>query len=122
MKASPGSQSARGVLGRRGARRMSPMRMCLKVQIPADGGSRIDQEDWPEKLKNILDQMKPEAAYFAPMDGLRTMMIYFDMQDVSMLPVVTQPLFAELNAKITVSPVMNLDDLTAGLKRAKNNR
>jgi hypothetical protein len=98
------------------------MRMCLKVQVPADGDSQIDEEEWQGKLKKIMDMLKPEAAYFAPQDGMRTMMIYFDMQEVSMMPMITRPMFTELNAKVSISPVMNLDDLMAGLKREQNNR
>jgi hypothetical protein len=98
------------------------MRMCLKVQIPADGGSQIDDEAWPEKLKTMMGQLQPEAAYFFPQDGMRTMLIFFDMQDEAMMPVVTVPLFAELNAKVSLSPAMILDDLIAGLGRVQNNR
>lgn len=96
------------------------MRMLMKVQVPADGGRQISDDEWPKKLKEMLDQLKPEAAYFSPQDGMRTMMIFFDLQDVSMMPVVTTPLFDELNAKVTLTPAMNFDDLTAGLKKAKN--
>jgi hypothetical protein len=39
-----------------------------------------------------------------------------------MMPVVTTPLFDELNAKVTLTPAMNFDDLVAGLKKAKNGR
>jgi hypothetical protein len=66
--------------------------------------------------------VKPEAAYFFPQDGLRTMMIFFDMKDPSQLPEFGEPLFEELNAKIDVSPAMNLDDLMAGFKKIQNNR
>jgi hypothetical protein len=110
------------VLDRRGVRRMSPMRMLLKVQVPADGGQQISDEEWPKKLKQMLEMLKPEAAYFSPQDGMRTMMIFFDMQKESMMPVVTTPLFDELNAKVTLSPAMNVDDLMDGLKLARNNR
>lgn len=98
------------------------MRMLLKVQVPADGGQQISDDEWPKKLKQMLEMLKPEAAYFAPQDGMRTMMIFFDMQKESMMPVVTTPLFDELNAKVTLSPAMNVDDLMAGLKQAKNGR
>ena len=98
------------------------MRMLLKVQVPADGGQQISDEEWPKKLKQMLEMLKPEAAYFSPQDGMRTMMIFFDMKEVSMMPVVTTPLFDELNAKVTLSPAMNFDDLVAGLKQSKSNR
>lgn len=96
------------------------MRMCLKVQIPADGGVQITEEGLPGTLKSLLDRLQPEAAYFFPQDGMRTMMLFFDMQDTSIMPVVTRPLFDELNAEVMFSPAMNLDDLMSGLKQLQN--
>ncbi|MBO3732887.1 hypothetical protein J5V16_08640 [Glycomyces sp. NEAU-S30] len=98
------------------------MRMCMKAQVPADGATNISDEEWPARLKQMLDMLKPEAAYFFPQDGMRTMMIFFDMEDVSMMPVISNPMFDDVHAKITFSPAMNLDDLMAGLKKAQNNR
>jgi hypothetical protein len=96
------------------------MRTCVKVQIPAGGGGDISDEEWTGKLKQMMEMLKPEAAYFFPQDGLRTMMIYFDMDDVSMMPSIANPLFEQLDAKVTFSPAMNLDDLMAGLKKVQS--
>lgn len=98
------------------------MRMCMKAQIPAGADSKISDEEWPAKLKETLDRLKPEAAYFFPQDGMRTMMIFFDMEDVSMMPVIANPLMDEVSAKVSFSPAMNVDDLMAGLKKAQNHR
>jgi hypothetical protein len=40
----------------------------------------------------------------------------FDMDDASAIPAVVEPLFAALNARIDLLPVMNLDDLQKGLR------
>jgi hypothetical protein len=98
------------------------MRMCLKVQVPADGGSPEAAKELPGKIEQIMEMLKPEAVYFFPQDGMRTMMIYFDMQEVSMMPMIAQPMVDELNAKITFSPAMNLDDFLAGLRQMQESR
>jgi hypothetical protein len=42
----------------------------------------------------------------------------FDMKDASSIPVVAEPFFMGLNADVQFTPVMNADDLKAGLEKA----
>jgi len=42
-------------------------------------------------------------------------MMFFDMKDASEIPGITEPLFAGLNARLQLLPVMNADDLKKGL-------
>ena len=58
-----------------------------------------------------MSKLKPEAAYFFPDHGLRSAMMFFDMKDASEIPAVVESLFAGLNARIQLVPVMNADDL-----------
>lgn len=99
------------------------MRVCMKVQIPVESGNKVimDGELQP-MLEQWLAVVKPEAAYFFPQEGKRTMMIFFDMKENSQMPVIGEPLFEGLNAEIDVTPAMNLDDLMAGMKKLANNR
>jgi hypothetical protein len=88
------------------------MRMLLKVNIPTDAGNEaIRNGAIPTKLKQILDEIRPEAAYFAEDNGERTGYIFFDMAEPSDLPRIAEPFFLAFNARITVRPAMNLDDL-----------
>jgi hypothetical protein len=99
------------------------MRVCLKVQIPVEAGNKaISEGKLQPMLEKFLSSLKPEAAYFFPQDGMRSMMIFFDMKETSQMVVNGEPLFEELNAKIDLSPAMNLDDLMAGMKQLQNNR
>ncbi len=99
------------------------MRVCLKVQIPVESGNdAIMNGKMQPALKEMLDRMKPEAAYFFPQDGMRSMMVFFDLKETSQLPPMVEPLFEQLNAKVDISPAMNLDDLMAGLKQIENSR
>jgi hypothetical protein len=88
------------------------MRMLLKVNIPTDAGNEaIKTGVLQTRLKQILDDLRPEAAYFAEEDGQRTGYIFFDMAEPSELPKVAEPFFLAFNARLTVRPAMNLDDL-----------
>jgi hypothetical protein len=94
------------------------MRMMLKVQIPVETGNEaITSGQLPAVIKKTMEKLKPEAAYFFPQDGERGCIMVFDMQDVSQLPVITEPFFKELNAAIEVFPVMNVEDLMKGLSQ-----
>jgi hypothetical protein len=99
------------------------MRVCLKVQIPVEAGNTATANGKIKStLKDLLDRLQPEAAYFFPQDGMRTWMVFFNMEDTSQMPVIGEPLFDVLHAKVAYTPVMNLDDLMEGLKRAEENR
>jgi hypothetical protein len=88
------------------------MRMMLKVNMPNDTANELARQGkLGSTIQQILADLKPEAAYFAEDKGQRTGYIFFDMTDSSQLPVIAEPWFLALNAKITVRPAMNPEDL-----------
>lgn len=92
------------------------MRMLMKVVVDTDAGNEaLRNGSLPKIVQTIVDQLHPEAAYFAPEDGKRAMFIVFDMTAASQLPAVTEPMFNGARARVTVTPCMNLDDLQEGL-------
>lgn len=91
------------------------MRMLLRVSIPVDRGNEAVRTGTLGKtINSILADLKPEAAYFSEENGERTGFIVFDMKNSSELTAIAEPWFLAFNAKLTVRPAMNVDDLAAG--------
>ncbi|MEV6673740.1 DUF3303 family protein [Streptomyces sp. NPDC051162] len=66
-------------------------------------------------VQDLMDRTKPEAACFGAMDGGRTCVLVFDLEDPSQLPARLESLFQDMEADVEVHPVMNYDDLRKGL-------
>ena len=95
------------------------MRVLLTVQMDTEKANKaIMDQTLPNTFKSVFDQIKPEAAYFGAMDGMRTGYIVFDLKDASDIPKVAEPFFQNLGAKVTLVPVMNFDDVQTGLQNA----
>jgi hypothetical protein len=96
------------------------MRMMLKAVMDTEMGNEAIQNGSLGKIiEQVVQQIKPEAAYFAAEDGQRACFMVFDMTDSSQLPVISEPLFQSGKARITISPCMNLDDLQRGLTQVQ---
>lgn len=92
------------------------MRMLMKVHIPAaEGSAALADGSLPQVVQQAMEKLKPEAAYFLAEDGMRTAFIVFDMTDPSQIPVAAEPFFQKLGAEVDFAPVMNAEDLQAGL-------
>ena len=63
-------------------------------------------------------ELKPEAAYSAIQDGQRCAFFFFEMSETSDIVSVCEPMWANFEAEVELTPVMNADDLQAGLQKA----
>jgi hypothetical protein len=98
------------------------MRMLLRVSIPVEtGNAAIKAGTLAPTMQKILADLKPEAAYFfADDNGNRSASIVFDMTDPSQIPAVAEPWFLAFNAKVSLRPVMNAQDLAAAMPGIDN--
>ncbi len=88
------------------------MRFLLKVNMPVEAGNAAAKEGKLGKtIQSILDDLKPEAVYFAADNGRRTAFIFLEMKDASQIPAIAEPWFLAFNASIEIQPVMVPKDL-----------
>jgi hypothetical protein len=89
------------------------MRFLVKVNIPVAAGNQAAKAGkLGTTIQSILEELKPEAAYFGDNNGQRTAFLFLDMQDASQIPAIAEPWFLAFNASIEMHPVMVPDDLT----------
>ncbi len=88
------------------------MRFLLKAEIPVEAGNAAAMEGSLAKtIQSILNDLRPEAAYFLASNGKRTGFIFIDMQDTSQIPAIAEPWFLAFNAKVEITPAMQIEDL-----------
>ena len=66
--------------------------------------------------KQLAEDLKPEAAYFYLQNGKRTSLLVLDVADPSEIIPLAEPLFSLIKAEISLTPVMNVDDLMKGFR------
>ena len=96
------------------------MRTLLVVitDIAASNKAIIDGS-LPKLIQSTMDRLKPEAAYFYTIDGHRACSMVFDLKDPSEIPIIAEPLFQGLNAKVDFRPVMNIEELQKGFGKVQ---
>jgi hypothetical protein len=89
--------------------------MLLRVSIPVEAGNAAARAGTlGSTIERILADLKPEAVYFfADDEGRRSGSIVFDMTDTSQIPAVAEPWFLAFDAKVSLRPIMNPQDLAA---------
>jgi hypothetical protein len=48
---------------------------------------------------------------------VRRVLIFFDLKDPTDIPAITEPFMQNANASVELLPVMNMDDLQAGMAK-----
>lgn len=96
------------------------MRMLLKASMDTEKANEaIRSGKMPQLIQEMMEQLKPEAAYFTVAGGVRTAYVVFDMQDSSQMPATGERFFLDMNAALDVTPVMNAEDLRKGLSELR---
>lgn len=90
------------------------MRTMLRINIEALKGSEALKSGAMHKaIMGFVEKFKPEAAYFADHEGMRSGYFVFDMKSSQQMPEISEAFF-DLGCKAAISPCMTQDDLQAG--------
>jgi hypothetical protein len=88
------------------------MRFLVKMHIPIEAGNKaLRDPEFGSKMKELLSEMKAEAAYFTTVNGQRGGYIVVNLDDASKIPAIAEPLFFWFKADIEFIPVMLPEDL-----------
>jgi hypothetical protein len=94
------------------------MRTLLKITMPVEHGNKAVKDGSLSRImQSLIQELKPESSYFYPERGRRTAIFVFDLKDPTQIPQVAEPLFEKLCAEVELFPVMNADELRAGLEK-----
>jgi hypothetical protein len=92
------------------------MRMMIKFTFPVEPGNELVGSGKVSRVfQSIMEDLKPEAAYFFPENGQRSGLMVVNMADSSDLATAIEPFWHGLHASVSVTPVMNGEDLQKGL-------
>lgn len=94
------------------------MRIMLHVALDTETSNRmvLDGTLGPT-VEGILEKLKPEAVYAHPWNGRRALTLIVDAPDGATLPSLAEPFWLQLGATVEAVPVMNAEELAAGLAR-----
>ena len=93
------------------------MRMLLNIRIPHEPFNAFVRDGTAgEVITKILEETKPEAAYFTEQSGERGAILIINLDEPSQIPVFAEPWFLTFNADCEFRVVMVPEDLQkAGL-------
>jgi len=91
--------------------------MLFTVVTDTEAGTRaIENGTAQQSIKEALERLKPEAAYFYLQNGKRTTLFVLDLADPSEIIPLVEPLFSLVKAEVSLTPVMNVDELFEGFR------
>jgi hypothetical protein len=93
------------------------MRVMVKFTFPTqESNALVSDGSIGQTMQTIIGNLQPEAAYFCHVDGKRGGYLVANLEEGSELVTKLEPFFLQLGAEIETFPVMNADELGAGLQ------
>lgn len=94
------------------------MRMMMLFEFPLEPfNTMVRKGTAGSKIKKVLDEIKPEAAYFGERNGKRSGIFIVDVPKPSDIPRLAEPFFLTFNAEVEFRIAMTPEDLgNAGLE------
>lgn len=88
------------------------MRFLMKVSLCGETGNEVIRSGKiGETIGRILEQQRPEAAYFTEEDGKRTGFIVVNIDHPYQIPSLCEPWFLAFDAEVRLHPAMTVQDL-----------
>ena len=93
------------------------MRHLVYITIPHEPfNSYVRDGSVGQKIGRIMEETKPEAAYFSAVAGQRGGVMVYDLEKASDIPSIAEPWFLTFEADCDFQPCMSPEDLAnAGL-------
>ncbi len=92
------------------------MRCMVKFWIPVSEGNELVKTGKIGRVfQSLMDDFKPEAAYFFSEEGVRSGFMIMNVGEQSEFIHIAESFWFGLRAEITVTPVMSGEDLEKGL-------
>ena len=89
------------------------MRFMITCRIPVERGDELTKgSSLHSTIHSIMEELKPEAAYFSGIEGGRGAYIVVNMDDASQISSIVEPLYLRLGAAIQVHRVMIPEEMS----------
>jgi hypothetical protein len=89
------------------------MRFMITCLIPVEEGNEsANASSLGSTIQSIMEELKPEAAFFFDIDGVRGGYIVVNMDEASQISAIAETLFVGLGATIEVHRVMTPEELS----------
>ncbi len=93
------------------------MRFMITFRIPTERGNAAARDgSLPDILQSVLEDLKPEAAYFSDIEGARGGYLVVNMDDASQIPAIAEPLFLAMDATVQIHPVFTPEDMPRAME------
>lgn len=88
------------------------MRFLVKITVPVEkGNAAIKDGSLPKIVKAIMEEQRPEAAYFTEIDGQRTALVFVNIEETSKIPSIGEPWWLAFGGSVEFHPAMIAEDL-----------
>jgi hypothetical protein len=86
--------------------------MLMQLRFPLEPFNTLVKNGTAgRKMQQIMEDIKPEAAYFFESNGQRGGTLIVDLAEPSRMPFFGEPFFLTFNASVEFHPVMSSEDL-----------
>jgi hypothetical protein len=87
------------------------MRFLIEVRTPVEvGNAGMRDGTLPTQIRQYLNDIKPEAAYFSAAHGQRTIYLIVDIQSPSQLAEIAEPAWLDWRADVYFTPVATAEE------------